>query len=471
MKNTIGIHIWDGAARLAICDDESVRTAEVEFPYELQRTVSLTNEYTLIQALKIIDEFIKENLGLNFYDIVIAVPDSFGLKEIYDLKRIVEKAGMNLVRTVSDTLAVAYYSFVEFRIGGNVLVAYAAPGYLSLVEYKFTDGLIRKVDTYIAGRWKGSALKETAYLHPYSSKLLDATEAEIVFFSGATSRCLEFDQAMKNHVSSGSFINTNIEYEMIDSQCIIEGLGMICGNIEGRTAFQGLSAYEFLSPYDTYLSINENIYPVCETQQRIPFDNEINIMRIEDTFSSYAVIKLLEKRDMQLNIVNEIKLSKERLSDIIMKPVKCNVKCDAYKMIDVTISVTGGGGEITLPVYGEQEMIESAEEIKEETIEDFISKIIPIIDNLEYASKYATDPDNPYAQGIIQSYHKAVEILENNGVKIISGEGEQFDYNTQSAVAHVTDIELPENTVKQVMQTGYSYKGQVIRTASVIVAN
>jgi molecular chaperone GrpE (heat shock protein) len=104
-------------------------------------------------------------------------------------------------------------------------------------------------------------------------------------------------------------------------------------------------------------------------------------------------------------------------------------------------------------------------------ITEFIEKILPIIDNLEYASKFAQDEDNPYTKGIIQTYENAVKILEENGITIISGEGEPFDFNYQNAVAHVTDVDLPENTVKQVMQTGYVYKGKVIRTASVIVAN
>ena len=70
-----------------------------------------------------------------------------------------------------------------------------------------------------------------------------------------------------------------------------------------------------------------------------------------------------------------------------------------------------------------------------------------------------------------KSYEKAVEILEQNGVTRITGEGRPFDFNLQNAVAHVSDGDLPENTVKQVMQAGYMYQGKVLRTAQVIVAN
>ena len=91
--------------------------------------------------------------------------------------------------------------------------------------------------------------------------------------------------------------------------------------------------------------------------------------------------------------------------------------------------------------------------------------------NLEYAVKFSQDKENPYYQGINQTYQKAVNILNQNGIEQITGEGEPFDYTKQNAVAHVDDESLPESTVKEVMQTGYSYKGKVIRTASVTVAN
>jgi molecular chaperone GrpE (heat shock protein) len=36
---------------------------------------------------------------------------------------------------------------------------------------------------------------------------------------------------------------------------------------------------------------------------------------------------------------------------------------------------------------------------------------------------------------------------------------------------HVDDESLPYNIVKDVMQSGYVYKGKVLRPASVVVAN
>ena len=471
VRNIIGVHIWDGEVKLACCDDDSVQTAVVELPRDLRRTVSLTNEYTFKQALKIIDEYIKNELGITEYDLAFCIPDSFGLKEIYDIKRYAEESDIRVVKTIPETLAIAYYSYVEYNFEGNALIAFVAPGYLSLSEYKFSEGVIEKVDTYVAGRWKGSSLSNTSYLHKNSNKLMDATEAETIIFSGTMNRCLEFDQAMKNYVStSGTFINTNLGYEMIDAQCVIEGLGLACGVLEMRPAFRGLISKESLSPYDLFISFNGDIYPVVDSETRVPFNMEITAGKISETKLAYNSIKILEKKDLQFETVKELKISIDDLSDFIRKSLKIYVNSDDFRNIEIIINDLQSGNEkcISVSDYVEPENLEA---IEEEDVGTFVTKIIPIIDSLEYASKFAENEDSPYTRGIIQSYHKAIEILESNGVSIISGEGEPFDYNYQSAVAHVTDIELPDNTVKQVMQTGYTYKGKVLRPASVIVAN
>lgn len=48
------------------------------------------------------------------------------------------------------------------------------------------------------------------------------------------------------------------------------------------------------------------------------------------------------------------------------------------------------------------------EEVKTERISDFFTKLIPIIDDLEYACKYLKDDDNPYIQGIMKTYNKDI---------------------------------------------------------------
>ena len=181
------------------------------------------------------------------------------------------------------------------------------------------------------------------------------------------------------------------------------------------------------------------------------------------------MITVYEKKQDRLVKIGGLKVPKDNLTDFYKKPVWVGIGADEHRALTLLIQQMDSDKYIELPI-GSTDGGAGAED-KEETVADFVEKILPIIDNLEYASKFAQDPDNPYTKGIIQSYENAVKILEENGITIISGEGEPFDFNLQNAVAHIADVDLPENTVKQVMQTGYVYKGKVIRTASVIVAN
>ena len=191
--------------------------------------------------------------------------------------------------------------------------------------------------------------------------------------------------------------------------------------------------------------------------------------RIPESGGDTEEFVVYEKKGRRLIKIGAVNAPKEEILDFYKKPVWIGVNVEKNKDVSIVIQNLETQAYVEIPV----EDADAASKAKSESEDtaSFVEKIIPILDNLEYATKFAQDQDNPYTKGIIQTYENARKILEENGVKIIAGEGEPFDFNTQNAVAHVTDVDLPENTVKQVMQTGYSYRGKVLRTASVIVAN
>ena len=59
----------------------------------------------------------------------------------------------------------------------------------------------------------------------------------------------------------------------------------------------------------------------------------------------------------------------------------------------------------------------------------------------------------------------------SRGIERIRAEGNSFDYNYHEAVSHVTEPFLPENYVKEVIQSRYMKNGVLIRAVKVIVAN
>ena len=471
MKSVIGVHFWERQARLSLCDADSVSTAAIDLPSDIKRLNIVASDFAIKKALELIDTFIKENLGISDYSLVICISDDTGLKEIQGLYRSAAQCGIEIVKTVTETMAMAYYSYVEFGAAGPVLMAFASPAKLSVADYYMDEGTVERLDTYIAGRWNGSSIQKAAFINPLSNRLFDVTDSPIVYCAGTMDRCLNFDQSLKNYISStNTFYNRDIEFQMVDSQAVIEGIGFMCGKIEMREAFLGLKEIDTLSPYELLVSINGEMYPIINADSVIPTREEIEIEKYPESDKPYDDIRLYERRIQGFTEICCMHVPKEKAELLYRKPIKLSVASDICRHLEIKITAVLGDNSIILHVpddiFDGQE-----EEVVQEKVEDFITRFLPVVDDLEYAIKYTKDADSPYIQGIMKTYNKALQILSDNNVQIIMGEGEPFDYNVQTAVAHVSDVELPDNTVKQVMQAGYMYKGKVLRPASVIVAN
>ena len=138
------------------------------------------------------------------------------------------------MKVVDETLAFALHLYGEYDFDGRVLSAVIAEGRLSISEYDFSDKGVEKICTYVAGRWSGASIRRAPFLHSYSNGLFDATEAGIIFGAGSMNACISMEQSLKSYIKEGTFVNTSLEFKMKSSDDIIEGLGYICGKLEGR---------------------------------------------------------------------------------------------------------------------------------------------------------------------------------------------------------------------------------------------
>lgn len=106
--------------------------------------------------------------------------------------------------------------------------------------------------------------------------------------------------------------------------------------------------------------------------------------------------------------------------------------------------------------------------------EDFIKKILPIIDNFERA--IGMDDDNlddevsKFLKGFKMIYSDLYNILKDSGINEINSLDKEFDPMTMNAVftEHVDGKEA--GIVLDVMQKGYMYKDKVIRPEMVKVS-
>ncbi|WP_439273205.1 nucleotide exchange factor GrpE [Pseudochrobactrum sp. HB0163] len=74
------------------------------------------------------------------------------------------------------------------------------------------------------------------------------------------------------------------------------------------------------------------------------------------------------------------------------------------------------------------------------------------------------------AEGVEMTERAMLNALERHGVTKLSPEGQKFDPNFHQAMFEVPNTEVPNNTVVEVVQTGYAIGDRVLRPAMVGVS-
>ena len=100
---------------------------------------------------------------------------------------------------------------------------------------------------------------------------------------------------------------------------------------------------------------------------------------------------------------------------------------------------------------------------------DTIAKLLPVFDNIERAVDYASDENSKSGLQIIINNFR--DTLSKMGVEQFGQRGDEFNADLHSAVMHVEDESLGENTVAEVFLKGYKKGDKIIRYATVKVAN
>lgn len=105
--------------------------------------------------------------------------------------------------------------------------------------------------------------------------------------------------------------------------------------------------------------------------------------------------------------------------------------------------------------------------------EDLLCNILTIVDELERSvelSQQKHEDHTAFLKGVEMILAHLYELLKKNGVSCIDAKGKCFDPHCHEALMQVETDEVPENTVVEEMQKGYTLNSRVIRTAKVQVA-
>jgi len=108
----------------------------------------------------------------------------------------------------------------------------------------------------------------------------------------------------------------------------------------------------------------------------------------------------------------------------------------------------------------------------EMTKQDFALQLLPILDDCERALQASAQNHDAeaLARGFELIHSKLLKTLANEGVQPFNPINQPFDPAYHEAVAHLERPDVPDNTIIEVVRTGYTIADRVLRPAQVVVA-
>lgn len=98
-----------------------------------------------------------------------------------------------------------------------------------------------------------------------------------------------------------------------------------------------------------------------------------------------------------------------------------------------------------------------------------VGALLPIVDDFARALKQES-ADREYVRGMELIYQRLLETLKKLGLEPINSTGQPFDPYVHQAVDRVETSEVEDHTILEEFQSGYNFKGRLLRPAMVKVA-
>jgi len=111
------------------------------------------------------------------------------------------------------------------------------------------------------------------------------------------------------------------------------------------------------------------------------------------------------------------------------------------------------------------------EAVVKRACERVVVNLLPVIDSLERAIDHVASSGAPESlEGMKMVLSQLLDVVAKEGVTQIDPDGQPFDPLSHQAVGQREDLAVPDGTVVEVYQCGYTMHGRVIRPASVVVS-
>ncbi len=118
-----------------------------------------------------------------------------------------------------------------------------------------------------------------------------------------------------------------------------------------------------------------------------------------------------------------------------------------------------------------KEEIERIGEFLKYAAEEFVLKILPVLDNFDVAAKKLPESlkDEENVKGILQIKTQLQDFLKSQGLEEIKTMGEKFDPNFHETVGEVEIKDKESGIIIEEIQKGYKINGRLLRPAKIKV--
>lgn len=114
------------------------------------------------------------------------------------------------------------------------------------------------------------------------------------------------------------------------------------------------------------------------------------------------------------------------------------------------------------------------DELRQYAASRVLEDLLPVLDNLGLGLAAAKQPGadlKSLTGGVEMVLAQLKTALANHGLTEINPAGQAFDAHQHEAISQVPSPDVPEGKVLNVVRTGYSLNGRLLRPASVVVSS
>ena len=111
------------------------------------------------------------------------------------------------------------------------------------------------------------------------------------------------------------------------------------------------------------------------------------------------------------------------------------------------------------------------EEVYRYAESDIMKDILPVVDNLALALEHAKDKEDDFVKGVRLVHDGLLKALAGHGVKPMEDlVGKDLDPNFHEAIATLPNDEIEEGRISNIVKTGWTLNGKLLRAAQVVVS-